>query len=481
MNTSKAIAKNTGAILLGDGVTLSLDFIVGVSLARYLGVAGYGVYSFVIGYLFFFRVLITLGINKILIREISRDNTLTAKTIGNMLITRTILSLFAIFLSILVINLLKYPNDTKILVYIISFTLLFRAAELTITSAFSASLKMKYYVIGRITGKILLVILVLTIILFKGTLAYVFISLLISSFLSFSMTLIFYKRFFPLKLNLDFLHSKKILKESIIIVPAIFFQAIYFRTDIILLSLMKTTTEVGYYSAAFKLIEILNVFPMALMTSMFPLFSKYFFDSKDLFEKSFEQSLRLMLLLGLPIAVGTTIFSENIISIIFGNIFLPSSGALSILIWAELFIFINIVFVNLLISMRRHSVMVFVAGVMALSNVILNYILIPNYSYYGASFATVFTQAVGAAIYFYLIKSIIAGAGPFNIGLLKIVAANILFYLFLEVFDFLPFYFIVLISIIAYFYIIRLLDCVTNEETAALIDIAKSVLRKRGI
>ena len=82
MNTVQRIAKNTGVIIAGDVLNKAIGLLVVIFLVRYLGAVGYGKYAFVFAFLTFFGIITDLGINTILVREISRDKSLQQNTSG---------------------------------------------------------------------------------------------------------------------------------------------------------------------------------------------------------------------------------------------------------------------------------------------------------------------------------------------------------------------------------------------------------------
>ena len=69
--------------------------------------------------------------------------------------------------------------------------------------------------------------------------------------------------------------------------------------------------------------------------------------------------------------------------------YLPSARVLSILIWAELFIFVEVIMSYMLLSINKQKIILFNAGVGATINVGLNFLLIPGMSDTGAAIATV--------------------------------------------------------------------------------------------
>jgi O-antigen/teichoic acid export membrane protein len=467
MNIAGRVIRNTGVVLIGNAANNVLHFIVLIYLARYLGANDFGKYSFVIAYLFFFSVLALLGINKIVVREISKDKTIQERIIGNALSIRLFLSIAAIILSLIIINLLNYPFDTKVLVYLMSLTLLLLSIRATYASVFEARLRMEYSALTNFVEAAVSLTLILSIIFFKGDLIHIMAALVIASLSNLIITCFISRRFVKPKLEFNFVYAKKLLAASIPMGLAIVFWSIYYRIDVLMLSLMKTYAAVGYYSAAYTLIAPLEIIPRAIMMSIFPLMSRYSVSSRDSLEISYEKSFRLMLMIALPIAVIIALFSKEIIFLIYGSEFLPSSSALSILIWSVVFLFMNILFANVIVSVGKEKMTAYTAGTMALVNIVLNFLLIPQYSYVGASIATVFTEVLGAAIYFYYIHANLI-KNLFTTTILKLTLLNILLGLILIIFDFIPLVLLIILSLIFYIILLVKFNCITKEEISLL-------------
>lgn len=468
MNTAARVTKNTGVIIAGDVVNKATGLIMLIYLARYLGSTEFGRYSFIFAFIFLFGILADLGVNTIVVREISRDRSIAEKMLGNALLIKIFLSVAAIFLSLSTINLLNYPESTKILVYIASFSLFISSLTGIYGSIFRVLLEMKYAVIAGIIGQIFLVTLIFTIIALKGTLYHIISATVIANAIGLLLTFHFSRRFAIPKLELDIQYIKNILKPAIVLGLSGVFIIIYYRIDVIMLSLMQNDTAVGYYCAAYQLTEPFIFIPMAFMASLFPLMSQYFkgSPSSNKLVDTYTLSLKYMILIAFPIAIGVTLLSENIILIVFGNEFFPAGAALSVLIWSTLFMFANAVFSTVLISINKEKTITFITAIMMALNIIANYILIPQLSYVGASIATVFTEAFGSFVCFFYFKTIFADFDmkSFSKILLKIVLASLVLYLFLIEFDFMPLYLLIPVSAVIYISLLLVSGCISRGE-----------------
>jgi O-antigen/teichoic acid export membrane protein len=157
---------------------------------------------------------------------------------------------------------------------------------------------------------------------------------------------------------------------------------------------MKGDVVVGWYAASYRLIDALSFIPSVFMSVMYPVFSRYHVNSKKSLELSFEKSYRFLIIIAIPIGIGTTLLAEEIINLVYGDEYIPSVIALQILIWASVLSFINYTPATFLNSTNNQRKLMIFTSYGALLNIILNFVLIPSLSYSGAGIATVITEFV---------------------------------------------------------------------------------------
>ena len=401
MRTVQKIAKNTGVILTGDVLFRLVSLFVIIYLARYLGTAGFGKYSFVFAYLAFFNIITDLGLQQILVREMARNPSTAPKLIGNACIVRLLLTVFALGLAIAIMTLLPYPDDTTLYVYIASFTLLFISFSDFYATIFQANLAMQYNVIAKLTFKFVSAGLILWIVFSHGTLMHIMIVLVFSEGIKTLLSYLFSRKFVRPSFAIDFGLWRYLLKECLPLALTSVIIILYYRIDVIMLSMMKGDDAVGIYSAAYRLCEPFSLIPYALMMSLFPLMSIYFKESDERLMKVYRLAIKYIYITMLPIAVGVTCIADKVILPVYGAEFALSNIALQILIWSILFGSMNYIMLNLLVAIDRQTLNVWAIGLGAVVNVILNSILIPTMGFIGAAITTVVTNALMCVVCFY--------------------------------------------------------------------------------
>ena len=404
MRTVQKIAKNTGVIIAGNVIFRLVSLFVIIYLARYLGTAGFGKYSFVFAYLAFFNIITDLGLQQILVREMARDPSTAPTLIGNAYIIRLLLTVFAVGLAIVIITLLPYPADTTSYVYIASFTLLFISFSDFYATIFQANLAMQYNVIAKLAFKFVSAGLILWIIFSHGTLTQVMIVLVFSEGIKTLLSYLFSRKFVRPSFAIDFGLWRYLLKECLPLVLSSVIIILYYGIDVIMLSMMQGDDAVGIYSAAYRLCDPFSLIPYALMMSLFPLMSGYFKTSEDNLIRTYTLAFRYLVIIALPVAVGTMFVADKVILLVYGAPFADSSTVLQILIWAVMFGMVQPVFSNVLVAIDRQKLIMLSTAFCAVTNIVLNFILIPVMSYNGAAVATVATTIVFLVSVFYFVS-----------------------------------------------------------------------------
>ena len=464
MNTAQTITKNAGVLYIARIITLSLSLIFTIYIARYLGDVDFGKYSFAVAFTALFGIFIHLGLDILITRDVSRDKSKASKYLGNISIIRVLSSIIIFILIIITINLMNYPSDTITIVYIFGLYVIFTSFANIFKSTFCAFEKMEYQAIIEIIERIIIVSLGMFV-LFSGygliEMASVF--LLGGIFDVLFSFMICNKKFVKPKFEIDLNFWRQSIKEAYPFLLALTFVMIYFRIDTIMLSVMKGDAVVGWYSAAYTLVIGLGIISGPLLSAVFPVMSRFFNSSKKALQMIYEKLFRYLFMVGLPIAIGTTLLADKIILLVYGEQYLNSIIALQILIWAQLFVFLNNTTGNVLNSINEQKMNMKIVAIGAATNVILNLILIPNFSYIGAGIATVITEffAAFAGVIYISKKGYVLRLSK---DITKIVIASIIMGLFIFNFCNMNLFFIILLSIIIYLGVLCLIGGIVKED-----------------
>ena len=405
MGTAKRIYENTLYLGTAEIVSRLLQFIVMLYAARLLSKEHFGKFSFALSLSLIAIVLADLGINYLLVREISRNKSLAGKYFISAFFIKVALSLATLFIIIASLNLLNYPQDTRNIVYIIwVFAILSTFSEL-FYSIFRAFEMMFYDAFLKILRMVLLAISSLYVLsngygvfIFSLVFVYVEIAVVLTALL------IALKRFIKLEMIIDFKFMKSLFKKSLPFGLAFVFGSVYFFIGSIMLSYIKGDAEVAIYSVAYNIALAILFIPTVYTNTIYPVFSRYYKESKGKLKVLYEKSFKYLYIIGLPISIGLFLLADRIIFFFYGKVYSGSIIALKIISWYLFLKFINFLLGTVLSSVDRQDKRMLGQGLTAGLNVLLNLLLIPKIGYVGAAWSTLFTEVFLFILYYWYVS-----------------------------------------------------------------------------
>ena len=407
MSNVQTIAKNTGFLLLGRVLTKIISLFSVILIVRYLGEIGYGKYAFAFAFVSFFMIIAELGIHSILVREVSRSSSKAPLLVGNAIILSTFFSAVAFLFAVVSINILGYPEETINIVKIASLGLIFGLLS-PFGVIYETELKMKYSVFFGLTSRIILLFSIIFITSNNLGLNWLVLSTVLSDGIHYFLMAMYSKKLLRPIFKFDLPTCRFLLKESLPLAFASVFVIIYFRIDVVMLSLMKGDADVGIYSSAYRITESFIFIPSTLMVSIFPLMSKYYSGlsgSKGNLSYIYLKSFKVLFIAAFCLSLGISHFSHEIISLLYDGRIQGASITLKILIWATSIIFLNYSLSQFLVSTNRQKITTISTATCAFFNIALNWIMIPVWGYNGAALATVATEVLHLSIMLFYIHS----------------------------------------------------------------------------
>lgn len=181
---------------------------------------------------------------------------------------------------------------------------------------------------------------------------------------------------------------------------------IYTNLDVVMLGLISTDIETGYYSAAIKVKSILAGGISALGTVLLPRLSNYYYEKKSEFYRLLKVNFQFVVILAFPLALFFTLTAENVMLILSGDSFLSAVPAMKAIIWTLIPIGLsNVLGTGFLVPMGKEKVTIIATVCGIVTDVIFNALWIAKYGALGAACATVVGEIVIVIIeIFYLRK-----------------------------------------------------------------------------
>ncbi|WP_304125857.1 flippase [Methanosphaera cuniculi] len=406
MNVASRIIKNSSLLIIASLINNLMTFILTLFTARYLGTYNFGLISSATSLVGIFEIFTDMGLATFAIREVSRDKTLTSRYFGTVFFLRVIFSVVT-FIAYTLVVLLSHtftPEGIDVMI-IFGVYMIFNSLTLCNYSLFQSNEKMQYQTIGNVIYSASVLAIILLIIFNGGNVIIVSLAYPIAIILSFSYTVYIAIKHYPkLSLCLERAFLKKLITKGVPFGISYVFTSIYFWIALTILTFMSGSVAVGLFSASQKLLLVIAAMITLISNSIFPVMSELFTKDKLKLADLYHKLMKYMLIISMPIVLGCVIFSHDIIYIIYGASYTQGSNALSILIWAGIFLFLSNISTTLLGAINRQFTVTKIVAIGAFVSIILNVILIKFYSYIGASISTVCIEALILSLTLYALS-----------------------------------------------------------------------------
>ncbi len=403
MSNAETMAKSTAFIFIGELSTRVLSLGLVVAIAHYLGNAGLGVYAFAFAFTDLLLQFADLGIPNYLIKEIARNKAKTGSYISETLGLRLFVVPLILLAGLAAAYLFQAKSlETRIIVILATAGTAFNFLTEPLRSVYTAHERNAYYAALTIFERLLFTLGGFAVLLTGHGLIPVLSLYLFSQVVSFLTNLfVVRKKFVKFDISFNKANSIDLVKKALPFWLTNLFRTLYLRFDIIILSAMKGFAVTGWYGAAYRLTESLTLIPLAIVTAILPTMSQLHMQSKETLKVLYERAFYYLLLVAIPVAVGTTLVANRGIMFLYGQAFAPSVIALQLLIWAEALLFIHFIMGFLLNSIDKQHLFTIVTVIYAAANIVLNLVLIPRYSYVGAATAAIITQVIAVVTLYY--------------------------------------------------------------------------------
>lgn len=445
----KKIASNTVAQILSKvGTAIISIFLISI-LTNYLSIELYGLYLKIYNYIGIFVFLADLGLYTIAIREISANKSDTKKIVWNVMSLRLFLGILIFILAIgLAFFLPGYNSDIALWsISIVSIFTLFQLLNSSVLTLMQANMKIEFSLFSAIFWKIVNVLIVAGIALLwfkKDAIGWDFFQpflWIIWASVAAILTTTLLNYWYARKIEkfgfaFDWEYIKYIVKISLPYGIALFLSVVYFKVDIILLSLLDPLGDksVALYSLPMKIVEVIMVLGWFYLNSVLPSLTKTFEEKNTSeFNKLIQMSFQVLLSWGILIFVLWVLFRENMIEIIANKDYLDpalvfnSSDAFLVVFAVVLFNFISLVFIYALIATKNQSKLLKINIIVTIVNIVWNIILIPKYSFIGAWIITLFSQVLLMILWYIYTVKIIDFVIPWKIIVKNIILWIIMF------------------------------------------------------
>ena len=394
MTHNAKIMRNSVSLMGGRIFHAVLNLLAVGLIARYLKLEKFGEYGFITAVCSILMVVTDMGINRIAIREMSKDTSKANDILWASSFLKCLLSIITFLCIALTINIISNDMEVISATYICGVAVIVFFLGDIFIAIFIAFERMIYAsVLNSVQITTYLLFTVLFIRLDHG-LNGIFWALLLSYIARiFSGILLTFKNFFKPRLSLDLSLCRYLIKEGFPIGIQRILRKTSYRIDTILIKMMRPIAEVGIYHGAYRIILVLALIPESITDALFPMISKLAMESKDSLGTLLEKTFKSLLIIVIPLVAMLIYFSKEIIHLILGDAFLQAVPAVMIFSFVWGIMFFEALFERFLHASNRQILATKAAAICLIVNILLDIVLIYAFGYFGAVIATFLAEA----------------------------------------------------------------------------------------
>lgn len=380
-----------------------VGLLVGIWVARYLGPAQFGIFSYALAFAALFGSIAKLGLDSIVVRDLVKDPARRDIYMGTAFWLKLIGAIIMLVAMLLAIRLTSNDFITNLYIFIIGSGTLFQAFDV-IDFYFQSIVLSRFVSICRLMQLLISSLLKLYFIFTGAELVYfVIVSLIDQLTLAFSLYFAYrYQKPGGGSWHFDFNTAKLLLGESWPLIISGFVVMIYMRIDQIMIKEILGEEKVGLYSAAVRLSEGWYFVPVIITNSLFPAVVRAKEISHTLYHRRLQRLYTFVVWMAIAFAVPMTFLSDGLVVLLYGEAFRAAGQVLMLHVWAGVFVSMGVASSSWFISENLQRLAFYRTLLGATINVGLNLLLIPACGMLGAAIATVAAQSM-AALFFDLL------------------------------------------------------------------------------
>ena len=395
-NRGKSFIGNMSWIFVGNVAHAVLSFLINIVVARYLTTNDNGIINYAGSWISFYHALAAMGINSIINKFTTDDIDESNSYLTTAIVFRMIAGVVGaglVVITVLIIN----PGE-NIVLYISAIQGLSIAFSAGDTLIYWFRYKRQANVVAAmrlIAFFIPAIVKVFAIVVIKSLYLYT-IGLILETFL-FSVLLIYqYRKHYTKKINVSISKLKVILSASYPFIFSAVLATIYAQTDRVMLKNMVDNSSVAYYSVAVTLAGLMSIVTSAIIEGFRPeIIGSFNSGNQKLYEKRLTQAYAVTFWICIAYGLFISVFAKQIILLLYGEKYLPAVPALSLIVWYTSFSYFGTINNIYMVAENKQKWVQVTTLVGALTNVVLNVILIPSIGIVGAAAASLATQFIG--------------------------------------------------------------------------------------
>ncbi|MGZ4168471.1 MAG: oligosaccharide flippase family protein [Solirubrobacteraceae bacterium] len=385
-----------GSVLLGCGyvATIALSLVSAPLLIRHLGISDFGRYTTVVALVTVVNGLTDAGLMNVALREwASRTGEDRARFMRSLLGIRLELSAVGVVIGVLFAAVAGYDSTLVLGTLVAGVGMVFTAVTNLLTASLQGELRFGWVTVINLVRQVVAVALLVALVLAGAGLLPLLASASVAGVVALALAAVLVRGRMPLQPRITDTQWWPLVRDTLPYAAAIALNTFYFRITIVVMSLIATAQQTGYFATSFRVTEVLIGVPALAIGAAFPILSRAAHHDRDRFAYATERIVDLSVIAGVGLALVVALSAPWIVRVLAGPSGAPAGPVLQIQAIALAATFLTMACGFVFLSLRRHTLLL-VANVAALlGNVILTLVLVQTDQAQGAAVAAAVAES----------------------------------------------------------------------------------------
>lgn len=408
---TRTVVRNSAVGVAAQLAVKLLSFGFSILIIRNLGAGQFGQYAAIGAFGTLFLFIGDLGLSTYTVREVARQRETSSATdalnalYGNLLALRMSLAILSGVLLIASAWLTGRPEVMLVAISLNVISMILYGAQGTSDAMLAGFERLDIAAVAKIAYQITFVGLgAVALLLGMGYYGLIYATLVAVGVL----TYICWRNVMMLgirPLRPNFRSWIPLLRSSLPFGAIAFTLGLSYKFDSVLLNIFRSDIETGYYNAAYNLVFSTVVLSNIINTTLYPSLTRQAISAPQSLPVIYGRALRYLMLLSIPIAIGTWALADQLVPFLFKAEYLPAVPALQIVIWVVPLMYCS-EFLGYVVLIRGQERSAARAIMISTSiNVGLNLLLVPLFGLIGAAIMTVVTEAILVGQYVWMLRA----------------------------------------------------------------------------
>ena len=384
----------------GYATTVLLSLVSAPLLIRHLGIAAFGRYSTVIALVTIVGGLTDGGLLSIALREwATRAGEDRATMLSGLLGIRLELTAAGVLLGVLFAYLAGYPNPMVLGALIAGVGMGLQVIANLVTVGLQGDLRFGWATVIDITRQTISTVLIVALVILGAGLVPFFGVTIPSGLAALVLTAFLVRRRMPLVPTFRGDMHWSLIRDTLPYAAAIAVGTLYFRVTIVVMSLIASPRQTGYFATSFRVTEVLVGIPAIAVGTVFPILARA---ARENDQKRFAYAARrifeLAMIAGVGVALLIVLIAPFAVRFLAGPAGAPAVPVLQIQGLSLIATFLAAASAFLLLSVHRNKSMLLASCAAFVTNLVLTSVLVPIDQARGAAIAAVIAEACMALV-----------------------------------------------------------------------------------